>query len=138
MQILVRTPSHVGAYRVNGVAGLFVKTLVQLPAGVNLVGAGSLISWSEWCHMWGRVNGVKCIYERQNRNVIEDAAGPIGREIADMYQFFEEYGYCGTDEEDVVYPWNLPINVRYTGMEEYMRSQDWGIVLRIGDDVSAP
>ncbi|KAF1357777.1 hypothetical protein EJ07DRAFT_157469 [Lizonia empirigonia] len=83
----------------------FVKVLVDLPAGTNLVGAGSLISWGEWCKIWGRVNGVKCTYERQDRRAIEDVAGPVGREIADMYQFFEERGYCGVDEVNVVYPW---------------------------------
>ena len=109
--------------------GPYVEALLKLPAGINLVGAGSNISWVEWCDIWGRVNGVKCTYKRQDRKVIEDAAGPVGREIADMYQFFEECGYCGVDEKYVVYPWDLPIKVKYTTIEEYMRSQDWNSVL---------
>lgn len=89
--------------------------------------------------MWGRVNGVECAFERQDRRVIEDAAGVVGREIADMYQFFEEYGYCGVDEKNVVYPWNLPVKVGYTTMEEYMRSQDWSSVLHPeGESVATP
>lgn len=102
-------------------AGEYVKALIKLPIGANLVGAGSRISWDEWCNVWGRVNGVKCTYERQGRQVIENAAGPVGREIADMYQFFEKYGYCGVDEKDVVYPWDLPIKVKYTMLEKYMQ-----------------
>lgn len=50
--------------------------------------------------------------------MIEDAAGAVGREIADMYQFFEQYGYCGVDEGNVVYPWDLPVKVKYTTMGE--------------------
>lgn len=82
--------------------GPFVKALLELPPGTKLVGAGSLISCGEWCSIWGRVNGVECAFERQDRRVIEDAAGVVGREIADMYQFFEEYGYCGVNEGNVV------------------------------------
>jgi hypothetical protein len=114
---------------IDKVAGSYVQALVNLPPGINLVGAGSLISWSTWCEIWGRVNGVKCTYERQDREVIERAAGLVGREIADMYQFFEEYGYCGMDEKEVVYPWDLEVMVKYTIMEEYIRSQDWSSVL---------
>lgn len=102
----------------NTLAGPFVKALLELPAGINLVGAGALISWAEWCEIWGRTNNVKCTYERQDRRVIEDAAGAVGREIADMYQFFEQYGYCGVDEGNVVYPWDLPVKVKYTTMGE--------------------
>lgn len=61
--------------------------------------------------------------------MIEDAAGVVGREIADMYQFFEDYGYCGAGKKDVVYLWDLPVKVKYTTMEEYMWSQDWSSVL---------
>ena len=79
--------------------GPFVKALLELSPGTNLVRAGSLISWGDWCNIWGRVNGVECTFERQDRRVVEDAAGVIGQEIADMYRFFEEYGYWCRREE---------------------------------------
>ena len=69
--------------------------------------------------------------------MIEDAAGVVGREIADMYRFFEEYKYCGVNEKNVVYPWDLLVKVKYTTMEEYMRSQDWSSVLRPDDESAA-
>lgn len=139
MLILVSIPHQKAIHDVDISAGPFVKVLLDLPPGMNLVGAGSLISWGEWCDIWGRANGVKCTYERQDRQVIEDSAGVVGREIADMYQFFEDHGYCGVDEEEIVYPWDLPVQVKYTTMEEYMHSQDWSSVLRPeGENVAAP
>lgn len=133
------TSSHHSIRKANLSTGRFVKALFDLPPGTNLVGAGSLISWVDWCNIWGRVNGVKCTFERQDRRVIEDAAGVVGREIADVYQFFEEYGYCGVDEKDVVYAWDLPVKVKYTTMEEYMQWQDWSSVLQIEEEsVAAP
>jgi hypothetical protein len=67
------------------VAGSYAEALLNPPPGINVFGAGSNTSWGEWCNIWGRVNGVKCTYERQDRKVIEDAAGPVGRKVADMY-----------------------------------------------------
>lgn len=122
--------------KVDIVIGAYVKALTSLPAGIDLVGAGSLISWGEWCSIWSRVNGVECVYERQDRRVIEEAAGPVGKEISDMYQFFDQYGYCGVDEENVVYPWDLPIAVPYTTVEEYTRSQDWSSVLHPHEEMT--
>jgi hypothetical protein len=139
MLILVRHRCYEASHETDARKGPFVEALLQLPPGTNLVGAGSLISWSEWCNILGRVNGVACTFEKQDRRVIEDAAGVVGREIADMYQFFEEYSYCGVDEEDIVYPWDLPMKVKYTTMEEYMRSQDWtGILQPEGESKATP
>lgn len=129
MLILVRDSCPGTTHNADNITGPFVKALLELPPGTNLVGAGSLISWGEWCSIWGRINGVECTFERQDRRVLEGAAGVAGREIADMYQFFEEYGYCGVDEKNVVYPWDLPVKAEYTTMEEYIWSQDWSSVL---------
>ncbi|KAF1927327.1 NAD(P)-binding protein [Didymella exigua CBS 183.55] len=87
----------------------FVKALLNLLSGTNLVEAGSPISWAEWCNIWGRVNDVKCTFERQD--------------------LFEEHSYCGVDGKNVVYPWDLSFKVKYTTMEEYIQSQDWDSVL---------
>ncbi|KAF3034436.1 hypothetical protein E8E11_002686 [Didymella keratinophila] len=123
----------------NADTGSFVKALLEVPPGTNLVGAGSLSPWGEWCKIWGRMNEVECTLERQDRRVIEETAGVVGWETADMYRFFEDYGYGGVDEKNVVYPWDLPVKVRYTTMEEYMRSQDWSSVLRPdGESAATP
>ncbi|KAF2993523.1 hypothetical protein E8E13_001873 [Curvularia kusanoi] len=122
----------------NADTGMFVKALLDLPAGENLVGAGSLMSWGDWCSIWGQVNNVECTFERQDRQAVEQAAGLVGREIADMYRFFEQYGYCGVDQKDVIYPWDLPGRIQYTTMEDYIQSQDWTSVLNPGAAAAIP
>ncbi|KAF2652740.1 NAD(P)-binding protein [Lophiostoma macrostomum CBS 122681] len=104
--------------------GHFVKALVSLPPGLNLVGAGSYISWNEYCAIWGKHTNVECVFEKQDRKIMEEALGPlIGREIADMFEYVEEFGYDGR-EKDAVYPWELKneqgekVEVKYTTMEE--------------------
>jgi hypothetical protein len=67
-----------------------VKGLVQVGPGTHLVGATSMITWDEWCEIWSRVNGVKCTFERSDRSLLEDAMGPLGREMADMFQVISD------------------------------------------------
>ncbi|ORY15179.1 hypothetical protein BCR34DRAFT_559233 [Clohesyomyces aquaticus] len=86
--------------------GVLVKALVELPAGVHLVGAGSCMSWNEWCRVWGKANGVACVFERSDRMELEEYMGATGREFADMFQYVEEFGYDGGDP-GVVYPWDV-------------------------------
>ena len=69
-----------------------------------------------------------CIYERMDRKVMEERMGPVGREIADMFAYIEEFGYDGGDSS-AVYPWDLGIEVKRTTMEEYNRKQNWSEVL---------
>jgi hypothetical protein len=116
--------------------GHFVKALVSLPAGLNLVAAGSFISWNEYCAIWGKHNNVECVFETQDRKVLEQVLGPLlGREIADMFEYVEGWGYDGR-EKDVVYPWELKdeqgqkLDVKYTTMEEYVTLEDWSAVLK--------
>ncbi|KAH7117829.1 hypothetical protein B0J11DRAFT_93179 [Dendryphion nanum] len=112
----------------NADTGALTKALVEVPAGKNLVGAGSVLTWNEWCENWGKINGVKCTFERMDRKVIEQILGTSGREIADMFQYTEEFGYDGSDPS-VVYPWDLGVEVKVTTMDEYNRKEDWSSVL---------
>ncbi|KAF2477402.1 NAD(P)-binding protein [Lindgomyces ingoldianus] len=109
-------------------AGHFTKALVELPAGKNLVGAGSLLSWNDWCQIWGKINGVTCTFERTDRKYMDENMGSFGRELADMFQYIDEFGYDGSDPS-VEYPWNLGVNVKRTTMEEYLKKQDWSSIL---------
>jgi hypothetical protein len=111
-----------------------VKALVELPpgklpAGRHLIGAGSYISFKEWCDIFSKVNNVPCVFERMTDQAYEESMGPVfGLELGDMFRYFDKYGYDGSDP-DVVYPWDLGVNVRYTTMEEYMKGEDWSSVL---------
>jgi hypothetical protein len=100
-----------------------------LPPGKILSGAGSYISFDEWCDIFGKMNNVKCMFKRIPRKGIEDAMGPIyGPEIADMFEYFDKFGFEGGNP-DVVFPWDLGMDVKYTSMEEYLKSEDCSSVL---------
>ncbi|KAF1935680.1 NAD(P)-binding protein [Clathrospora elynae] len=78
--------------------GHFTKALVELPPGNLLSGTGS---------------GVKCVFEQMRRKAMEDAMGPI-------------YGLeLDWSDPNIVFPWDLDIDVKYTPMEEYMKTHDW-------------
>lgn len=111
--------------------GHFVKALVAnpLPPGAHFIGAGSLISFSEWCALFSKINNVSCVFERMSDAEYYEALGPVyGLELGDMWRYFDKFGYTGGDP-DVVYPWDFKGDVRWTTMEEYMRSVDWSKVL---------
>jgi len=109
--------------------GRFTKALVELPPGTLLSGAGSFISLGEWCDIFGKVNNVKCVFKQIPREAIEEAMGPVyGPEIADMYEYFDKFGFEG-GIPDVVFPWDLGIDVKYTPMEEYLKGENCNIVL---------
>lgn len=109
--------------------GNFTKALVELSPGKLISGAGSYISFDEWCDTFGKVNNVKCVFKKMPRDAMEAAMGPVyGPEIADMYEYFDKFGFEGGNP-DVVFPWDLGIDVRYTSMEEYLKGEDCSSVL---------
>lgn len=82
--------------------------------------------------MFGRVTGVRIAFERQDRRVLEEAMGPFGQEVADMFQYIDEFGYDGGDPS-ALYPWDLKqygVEVKVTTAEEYVHAQDWSGVLK--------
>ncbi|KAF2497628.1 NAD(P)-binding protein [Lophium mytilinum] len=105
--------------------GSFTKALVDVPAGKNLIGSGSKLSWKEWAALWGEHNGKTITYEEAPRSELEELIpGPVGKELADMIEYIDKFGYDGNDP-DVVYPENLGIEVPRTTMAEYIKKTDW-------------
>ncbi|KAG9250041.1 uncharacterized protein F5Z01DRAFT_731162 [Emericellopsis atlantica] len=114
----------------NADTGHLTKALVHVAPGTHLVGATSMISWNEWCEAWSRQTKAQCKFEKLDRKVLEEIMGPLGREIADMFQYpyMDEFGYDGSDPT-VVYPWDLRVEVATTPIEQYLARQDWSSVL---------
>ncbi|KAJ5208399.1 hypothetical protein N7449_002778 [Penicillium cf. viridicatum] len=84
--------------------GKFVKALVQVEPGKNLLGYGNFMSWKEFAALWGKIHGLKCRFERVHREVLEKAVpGCVGEELADMFEYTGEFGYDGRDPS-VVHP----------------------------------
>ncbi|KAF2735962.1 NAD(P)-binding protein [Polyplosphaeria fusca] len=113
---------------VNADTGRFVDALVRAPAGTHMVGAGSVMSWDEFVGLWGARNGVVAAYRQVGREGMEEGMGSVGREMADMLEYIERFGYDGGDPS-VVYPWDLGVGVEWTTMEEYIEKTDFSSVV---------
>ncbi|KAF2027601.1 NAD(P)-binding protein [Setomelanomma holmii] len=110
-------------------AGSFVKALVELLAGRHLVGAGSYISFNEWCDTFSKVNGRRCVFERMADRNYEELMGPVvGLELEDMFKYFDKYGYDGVDPS-VLYPRDLRIGIKYTTVRDFMKREDWTSIM---------
>ncbi len=79
--------------------GQFVRALVQLPPGKNLLAYGSMISWKDYMALWARILKLPGGFYKQL--TIEDvdkmAPGGFGREVAEGWVAQGELGYDGGD-----------------------------------------
>ncbi|KAH7152636.1 hypothetical protein EDB81DRAFT_930952 [Dactylonectria macrodidyma] len=109
--------------------GLFVKALLQVEPGKNLLGTSGVLSWTEFAALWGKVNDVPSRFERLDRKIIEEQIpGGIGEELADMFEYISEFGYDGSDPS-VVLPKDLGVDVPVHTVEQYFKEEDWSKVL---------
>lgn len=86
------------------------------------------MSWNEWAKAWGDINGVSCTFQRIGREWMDENMGPLGKELGDMFQFWDEFGFYG-DDSLMKFPWDLSIPVKYKTMEEYIKETDWSSIL---------
>lgn len=127
--------------------GAFVKALVDMPPGKDLMGVSEWMTFPEWAEAWGRVLGVKVRYQQISKEeMFEGVPGPIAQEIGDSFDYIEEFGFAGGDP-DVLDPQQvrsmppirilgglantvqLDVKIPVTSMEEYIRSEDWSSIL---------
>ncbi|KAL4876982.1 hypothetical protein BJY04DRAFT_199085 [Aspergillus karnatakaensis] len=108
--------------------GAFVKALVDLPPGTNIIGVSEIMSWREYTRVWGEVNGVKAIFRQVSPDeYFESVPTPLKKELWDTFRYVEEFGYRGGDES-VLTAEELGVDVPVTSVEEYIRSEDWSVV----------
>jgi hypothetical protein len=80
--------------------GSFVRALVGLPAGRDLLGVSQNMTWPEWMALWGEILGVKAGYkEVSDEEFFQNVPEPLSRELIDTYDYVEEFGYTGGDSE---------------------------------------
>ncbi|KAH8891752.1 putative hscarg dehydrogenase [Thozetella sp. PMI_491] len=109
--------------------GAFVKALVDLPPGKELLGVSENMTFPEWIALWGKILGVKTGYKQVSRaEFFEGVPAPMAQELGDTYDFMEEFGFTGGDP-DVLLPEQLDFKIPLTSMEEYIKSEDWSSVL---------
>lgn len=80
--------------------GVFVKALVDLPPGKNILGVSENMTWPEWAELWGDILGVKATFKQVSEDEFwQGAPDPLKKELAETFAYVEEFGYTGGDPE---------------------------------------
>ncbi|MCJ1386082.1 hypothetical protein MMC17_009207 [Xylographa soralifera] len=109
--------------------GSFVKALVDLPPGKDLLGVSEHMTWPEWTKLWGDILGVKATFKQVSEDeYYRGVPDPLRRELSETFAYVEEFGYTGGDPE-VLTAEQLGIKIRLTSIEKYIKSEDWSSVL---------
>jgi hypothetical protein len=80
--------------------GYVTRAALQSPPGKNILGVGSMISWTDYGKIWCEAQGVPFGgYDEipLDKYVANFPAPGAGREIGEMMAFMDEFGYDGHD-----------------------------------------
>ncbi|TEY56927.1 hypothetical protein BOTCAL_0223g00060 [Botryotinia calthae] len=109
--------------------GVFVKALIDMPPGKNLIGVSDRMTWKEWAKIWGDVLGFKAGFKQVSEKTFwKGVPEPLLRELQVAWDYADQFGHTGGDP-DVVRPEELAVKLPLTSMEEYIKSEDWSAVL---------
>ncbi|ETN45049.1 uncharacterized protein HMPREF1541_09925 [Cyphellophora europaea CBS 101466] len=109
--------------------GPFVKALVDLPAGTNLLAFGEELTMPEFAKIWGDVLGVKASYRRVSEEQhFQGVPKDLGDELSDTFRYVEEFGYTGR-HSNIVTAEQLGVKFPLTSMADYIKGEDWSSVL---------
>lgn len=87
--------------------GPFVRTLLDLPVNSTLMAASEWLTWPDWIATWGKVTGTQTSYQQITvEDMDEYLPGGLGKEIGEMYEFSEEFGY-NAEQKDTLKTWDL-------------------------------
>ncbi|KAL1855580.1 hypothetical protein Plec18167_004083 [Paecilomyces lecythidis] len=117
---------------VNADTGNFVYAISQLPPGRSYMAASSMCSWTEYMHLWSKINRVPASYKQISLQDMVNALPDeeYARELADMFIYSSDPGYDGGDGS----LWGVDeireagIDCPTTSLEEWMRKQDWSSI----------
>ena len=89
--------------------GAFVKGLLSVPPGRNVLGYSSLVSKEEYMRLWCRHLGVKGAFKQVSADEWDKQfPESMRKEVAEASAYAEEFGYHGGDP-DVVHPKDVSI-----------------------------
>ncbi|TGO47981.1 hypothetical protein BCON_0256g00090 [Botryotinia convoluta] len=108
--------------------GGFVKALIEMLPGKNLIGVSERMTWKEWVKIWGDILGVKAGFRQVSEEVFWKGVPEAMRELQVAWEYVDEFGHAGGDS-DVVRPEELAVKIPLTSMGEYIKSEDWSAVL---------
>lgn len=78
--------------------GAFVKALIELPPGKDLLGESESMAWPEWMELWGGILGVKAgVKQISKEEFFDGVPTAVKDELWDNYTYCEEFGHTGGD-----------------------------------------
>jgi hypothetical protein len=78
--------------------GSFVKALVDMPPGKDLLGVSQTMSWPEWTALWGRILGVKASFKEVSKEeFFRNLPSHLGQILESSFNYIQEFGYTGGD-----------------------------------------
>ena len=80
--------------------GYVVRAALQTAPGKNILGVGSMLSWSDYLKVWCEVNKVPFGgYDEMSLETYEKnmPVPGMGKELGEMFLFMDEFGYDGSD-----------------------------------------
>jgi hypothetical protein len=80
--------------------GAFVKALVDLPPGTDLLSVSEQMTWPKWTEAWSDTLKVKATFKQVS--VDEFWAGtpePVKDELVETFAYVDEFGYTGRDPD---------------------------------------
>ena len=94
-----------------------------------MLGTSSLLSFSDFVELWGRLCGVEAILETLTVDEIDELfPGGHGREVGETMAYVQEFGWDGG--EGALLPVDTGVNIgALTSAESYIRETDWNLVL---------
>ncbi|CCD49172.1 hypothetical protein ACHAPF_000580 [Botrytis cinerea] len=109
--------------------GIFVKALIDMRPGKNLLGVSDRMTWKEWAKIWGDALGVEAGFKQVSEETFwKGVPEPLSRELQVAWDYADEFGHAGGDP-DVVRPEELTVKIPLMSMEAYIKSEDWSTIL---------
>jgi hypothetical protein len=107
------------------IAGNFVVALTKVEPGKTIIASAGMLTMPEWCEKVGKQIGKTIKYEVMPRAELEEMIpGGVGTEMADMFLYYQDFGYDGGDPS-VIYPDQLGVDVKYQTADEYFEEEDF-------------
>lgn len=78
--------------------GPFVKALVDMPAGKNILAVSEYMTLPEWGALWGRVLGVKVEYKQVSMDEFFEGTSQAFKDEFG-FDYIEEFGFTGGDPD---------------------------------------
>ncbi|RDW73589.1 hypothetical protein BP5796_07031 [Coleophoma crateriformis] len=80
--------------------GEFVKALIKLPPGTELLAYGELMTMTEYMNLWSKATGVRATLVCATVDDHDKLLPGWGREIGETYAYMQEFGYWGGKNVD--------------------------------------